>query len=390
MSNVSRREYLFAIKSRYLEAIKQEKKQILDEFCNACGYHRKYAISLLNRKSFLSNYELKKKGPKKKYNNPEILKILTCLWKATNLPCSKRLKAIIPIWLPHYPYYINKKVETALLNISSSTIDRLMAKSRSKYSKRGLSTTKPGSILKKHIPIKTNQWDERRPGFLEADTVAHCGTSVAGMFVYSLNCVDIATGWTQQRAVWGKGEQGVSGAIVNIERSLPFQISGFDCDNGSEFLNWHLNRYLSDRKKSIEFTRSRAYHKNDNAHVEGKNWTHIRQYLGYDRFEDKSLVDLLNNLYKNEWNLYFNYFIPSMKLIEKKRVGSKIVKKYDKPKTPCQRLLESKLIDRQTKMQLRRIFIKLDPIKLQKRMAMKIKNIMGIVYQTKVEEQVNV
>jgi hypothetical protein len=196
---------------------------------------------------------------------------------------------------------------------------------RTKYSKRGLSTTKPGTILKKHIPVKTKQWDEEKPGFLEADTVAHCGDSVAGMFVYTLNCVDIATGWNQQRALWGKGEQGVLQAIQNIEKTLPFDILGFDCDNGSEFLNWHLLRYFSKRKQPIKFTRSRAYHKNDNAHIEGKNWTHIRQYLGYQRFDNIELVDLLNDLYTKEWNLYFNFFIPSVKLINKVRDGSKII-----------------------------------------------------------------
>jgi len=152
-----------------------------------------------------------------------------------------------------------------------------MAPDRAKCNKVGLATTKPGSIIKKHIPIKTNQWDERMPGFLEADTVAHCGNSMAGMFIFTLNCVDLATGWVEQRAVWGKGETGVKDAMESIERALPFPILGFDCDNGSEFLNWHLIKFFTDRKRPVGFTRSRPYHKNDNAHIENKNWTNVRQ-----------------------------------------------------------------------------------------------------------------
>jgi len=198
-----------------------------------------------------------------------IVNVLWDLWVTTNLPCSKRLKAIIPLWLPHFNKYIlSEQVKQKLQRISPASIDRLIAPIRIKYNKRGKSTTKPGALLKKRIPIKTNQWDATISGFLEADTVAHCGNSVAGSFVYTINCVDIATGWTIQRAIWEKGEKGVVKAIADMENNLPFQIKGFDCDNGSEFLNWHLHKYLTNRKRPIQFTRSRAYHKNDNAHIE--------------------------------------------------------------------------------------------------------------------------
>lgn len=306
--------------------------------------------------------------------------MLTELWIKTNLPCAKRLKYIIPLWLPFYDKFIvSEKVKQKLLKISPATIDRLLAKTRSKYQKRGLATTKPGSILKKRIPIKTNQWNETIPGFIEADTVAHCGSSVAGMFVYSLNCLDLASGWTEQRAVWGKGERGVLNAIKNMESTIPFPFKGFDCDNGSEFLNWHLVRYLSERKKPVMFTRARAYHKNDNAHIENKNWTHIRQYLGYQRFENASLTEKLNNLYTNEWNKYFNFFMPSVKLIRKSRYGSKIIKTYDQPKTPYQRLLKSEHISQQTKHLLTQEFEQLNPFQLQKQMNRKIKQILKTV-----------
>ena len=384
MSNESKNDYLTKIKPRYLKASKLEKEKILDEFCLTCGYNRKYAIRKLNAKDPPKyKYQYRKRGPISKYDHPDIEKVLRTIWINTNLPCSKRLKVILQIWLPYYPKYISDQTEIALLEISPATIDRMMQPWRTRYTKRGLSTTKPGTILKKHIPVKTKQWDETKPGFLEADTVAHCGDTVAGMFVYTLNCVDIATSWTEQRAAWGKGERGVLSAIQSIEKSLPFDILGFDCDNGSEFLNWHLLRYLSDRKKPIQFTRSRAYHKNDNAHIEGKNWTHIRQYLGYQRFENIELVDMLNDLYTSEWNLYFNFFIPSVKLVDKVRVGSKIIKKHDKPKTPFQRILESEHVSEKIKSKLRKQFKNLDPFQLQKQMSTKIKKIINIVNQTK-------
>ncbi len=204
-----------------------------------------------------------------------------------------------------------------LLKISAATIDRLLKPIRHRYKKRGLSTTKPGSVIKEFIPIRTNQWDETRPAYLEADTVAHCGHSVAGMFTYSVNMVDLATGWSIQRAMWGKGEYGVLEALRTIEGTLPFKIKGFDSDNGSEFLNWPLLRYFKNRKFPVTYTRSRSYHKNDNAHIEGKNWTLIRQYLGYERFDNPKIVKLLNEFYMTEWYYFINFFLPSSKLVHK-------------------------------------------------------------------------
>ena len=375
MSPHSKKEYLAKIRDRYKDASKKEKKLILDEFCKVCSYNRKYAIRLINSKSSAEKSPAKR-GRKKHYTDPMIKKVLTDIWIVTNLPCSKRLKAILPLWLPHYDGEISDYVYLQLLSISPASIDRIMKPDRDKYGKRGLSTTKPGSLLKKKIPVKTDQWNEKRPGFVEVDSVAHCGTSTAGMFVFTINCVDIATSWTEQRAVWGKGERGVIQSIENIENSLPFELQGFDCDNGSEFLNWHLYRYFVQRDKPIEFTRSRPYRKNDNAHVEGKNWTHIRQYLGYERFEKIEIVQQLNELFTSEWRLYFNFFIPSTKLEKKERVGSKVIKKYDQPKTPFQRILDSSYIDQETKAVLQKQFDQLDPFDLQRKLVAKIKRIL--------------
>jgi len=228
MSPISKSEYLNSIKERYKNSSKSDKQLMLNEFCAVCGYNRKYAIRLLNSKStHKAIKKLSKGGRKKQYDDPHILKIIQDIWSKTNLPCSKRLKAIIPIWLPYYEGELSEQLRHKLLTLSPATMDRLMAPMRSKFNKRGVATTKPGSILKKHIPIKTNQWDETKPGFIEADTVAHCGSSTEAMFVYSLNCVDIATSWTEQRAVWGKAEKGVIEAIKSIERNFPFELKGF-------------------------------------------------------------------------------------------------------------------------------------------------------------------
>jgi len=380
MSPSSKKEYAESIRQRYSKVEKSEKTKILNEFCKTCGYHRKYAIRILGLKKQKPS-QIHKRGRKKKYDDPIIFEVLFDLWIKTNLPCSKRLKAIIPIWLPHYPYEIPDKIASDLCSISAATIDRVMKPERARHQKTGLSTTKPGSLIKKQIPIATNQWDETRPGFLEADSVAHCGTSAGGSFVLTINCVDIATTWTEQNAVWGKGETGVLKALVNIENKIPFPLLGFDCDNGSEFLNWHIVRHYLKRKNPVHFTRSRPYYKNDNAHIEEKNWTHVRQFLGYQRFEKLELVDLLNDLYDNEWRLYLNFFLPSVKLIAKSRIGSKTKKKYDPPKTPFQRVIESPFVSEEQKDNLSALYRTLNPFELQTKVRRKITQIQKLAMQ---------
>jgi hypothetical protein len=373
----ARIEYANNLRERYPYASKAQKKIMLDEFCTTCGYNRKYAIRLLNavqRRTLQSRHS--QRGRKRLYGDPLLVETLWQIWQAANQPCAKRLKALLPLWLPFFKHFIiPEPVQAQLLCISAATIDRIFARHRKKFKSHGHSTTKPGSLVKKRIPIQTNQWDQTVPGFLEADTVAHCGNSMQGQFVYTVNCVDIASGWTEQRAVWGRGESGVLSAIQHIEATLPFTLKGFDCDNGSEFLNWHLIRYLTERKQPVQFSRSRPYYKNDNAHVENKNWTHVRQLIGYERFEQVELVELLNGLYTSEWHDYFNFFIPSVKLISKERVGSKIVKTYDQPKTPVQRLLESPALSSTTQEILQQKLAQLNPFVLQKKLSTKIKNI---------------
>ena len=379
MSNSAKNEYLLEIRKRYSSATKNEKSLILDEFCTVCSFNRKYAIRLVRTKE---QSQYKRKGRPNKYYSSAIISFLKDLWIVTNLACSKRLKAAIALWLPYYVLHhrnsITEKESQLLLQISPRTIDRLLKRLKSKYKKFGLSTTKPGSLLKKQVPIKLNQWDESIPGFIEADTVAHCGSSVAGQFVYTLNTVDIATGWTEQRALWGKGKRGVFEALKSIRDYLPFKVLGFDCDNGGELLNYMLLEYFTGQKNPVQYTRSREYKKNDNAHIEEKNWTHVRQFIGYQRFDKIETVSMLNDLYLSEWRFYLNFFIPSFKLIEKKRDGAKIIKRFDPPLTPYQRLIKSDFIKPSVKKQLTKTFNSLDPFLLEKNLKSKIKNILKL------------
>ena len=380
MSPVSRHEYVQAIVERYRTAGRKEKPRMLDECCRICRYHRKHAIRKL-RQATQRKRARRKPGRASRYAKPEILTLLRCIWQTAHYPCSKRLKAILAHWIAPYEHTFDVLpawVKQALGKISSATIDRLLTQARLRVKRRGLSATKPGTLLKHHIPVKTNQWDESRPGFLEADTVAHCGDSMAGQFVFSLDLTDLATGWTEQRAIWGKGERGVLEQIVSIEASLPFAILGSHCDNGTEFLQWHLVRYFQDRPAPVQFTRSRPYQKDDNAHVEQKNWTHVRQWLGYQRFEDPRIVELLNELYTTEWRLFHNFFLPPPKLLDKRRLRSKIIKIHDDPKTPYQRILDSKHIPQCTKDKLDDLYHTLNPFNLRKAIDQKISRIRQI------------
>ncbi|MFT4058193.1 MAG: integrase [Legionella sp.] len=362
--------YLKTERLRYRRGNRAVKKRILDEFCETHVYHRKAAARLL-RQAPISDRKPKKPGKKKTYEPAVLLEPLKTIWLATDQMCGKRLQRALPLWLPHYQKHhepLLEDISTQLLSMSAATIDRLLKPIKVRYGK-GLSGTKPGSLLRKHIPISTNQWDSKQVGFMEADTVAHCGTSLMGDFVWSITLTDIFSGWTEMRAAWNKGAAGIMEGIEDIETHLPFEIKGFDCDNGSEFLNWHLVRYFTDhpeKQRSIQFTRSRPYHSNDNAHVEQKNWTHVRQVFGYHRFDNPKLVKFMNDLYANELSLLFNFFYPCIKLVDKVRIESRIKKKYDKAHTPYQRLMASNGLTLEQKKTLKDKFITLGPFYLQK------------------------
>ena len=379
MSRKEKRAYLKAIQSRYKKASRAQKSRILDEFCAVCGYNRKYAIRALSKRPARVR---RKPGRRPRYEADRIIGHLRAIWLATGQMCSKRLRVALKEWLPHYEAehgLLEDIVRGQLYSLSAPTIDRLLKPFRAIYPTKGLAGTKPGRLLRNQIPVRTDNWDINQPGYMEADTVAHCGNSLAGDFVWSLTMTDIQTSWTENRAVWNKGSAGVLEQIKNIEKSLPFEILGYDCDNGSEFLNHHLIRYFVNRDKAVQFTRSRAYRKNDNAHVEQKNWTHVRHLFGYDRFDRPELVEMMNDLYRNEWSQYQNHFCPVMKLVEKTRINSRYHRRYDKPMTPYYRLMGSGILSEETKNRLREERRGLNPFALKRAIEKKLKKILRLV-----------
>ena len=382
----SKTEYIQQIRSRYAAATKLEQGMLLDEIIKVTGYHRKSIIRQMNKRrdpiypKAVYGHGSKRAGRPPEYNASEIRAFLTTVWHSSDQICSKRMKEILPLWLGKYQQAtgiaLSLEHQVLITTVSPSTIDRLLTHERKKYrTNKGCATTRPGTYLKNHIPINTDQWNETRPGFLEVDTVAHCGTSLAGQFAYTLNTVDIASQWTEPRAIWGKGEKGVVDALEDIEESLPFALKGIDSDNGSEFINYHVERHLTGRKRPVAYTRSREYKKNDNAHIEGRNWTHVRQLLGYERFDNPTVVALMNDLYSKEFSLWVNIFLPSMKLQSKERIGSQIKKRHDKAQTPCQRLLASPYVMKKTKERLRELQRTLNPFLLHQAVEEKVKDI---------------
>lgn len=347
---------------------------MLDELCEQYGYHRKHAIRLLKGSPGVRKSP---PGPQRQYGG--ISEVVERIWAAGEQPCGKRLAQMLPLWLPHYQRRYGKLLPSQRKlsdKVSAATLDRLLAPLRSKYL-RGLSGTKPGSLLRQQIPIQGEVWDEQRAGFMEADSVAHCGSSLAGSFVWSLTYTDLASTWTSGRAVWNRGATGVLEQTRQVERSLPFALLGLDFDNGGEWLNWHLIRYLQERSTPVRVTRSRPYHSDDNAHVEQKNWMWPRQLLGYGRLEDPGLVEPINLAYQDLWGPLHNFFLPSMKLIQKERVGSRWRRKHDQPQTAYQRLLKMGVLSSKPKRQLREQFESLDPFELHDRLEKALRPILA-------------
>lgn len=376
MSIEARREYRERIFKRYRNSNRYEKKLILDEFCEVCGYSRKYAIRLLTGKSVPRS---QRPGPRRKYGD-DVVWHLTTLWKLMNEICSKNMRAAIPLWLPFYDDpSCTKEIRALLLKVSPATIDRLLKPSRTKNALRGLSATKR-SWLKNKIPIELLHSAILEPGFIEADTVAHCGTSLQGEFVYSLTMTDLYSGWTENRACLGKHQNAVLSQIRSIERTLPFPMKGFACDNGTEFLNEDVYRYFKSRQKTpIHFVRRRPYKKNDAAHVEQKNFTHVRQIFGYERLEDAAFVMIMNEIYQAYWNPILNYFTPTLKLVQKTREGSRIKKTYAVPQTPADRLIESPAVSQSLKCRLIEHRKHLNPIRLKQELEKKLKTFYQLV-----------
>jgi hypothetical protein len=331
------------IHERYRKARRSEKTAMLEEFCKVCGYNRKYAIWLLQRPLSQAKAHRPRTQRPVTYSKAAIT-TLAKIWEASGYLCSQRLKAALPQWLPWAKkhFAISKELERQLLAISARQMDRRLFPNKRAAKRRLYGTTRPGSLLKHMIPIKTEHWDVTLPGYLEIDLVSHSGASAAGEFLYTLDCVDIATGWVERQAVMGKGQHGIVEALSQIEQRLPFRLRGIDSDNGSEFINAHLFNFCQQRPKdqSVQFTRSRPYKKDDNAHVEQKNWTHVRKLLGWQRYDTAEALQRINSLYE-KLRIFQNLFQPSMKLSRKIRKGSRVMRRYDQPATPLERVLQS-------------------------------------------------
>jgi hypothetical protein len=365
----AKRAYLGAVKERYRKSRKKQKTQILNEFCCNCNYNRKHAIKLLSEKSGPKVYT-KRVGAPRKYSGAVSTKLAE-LWMIMGNPCSTTLKEALPNWLP-YDLDCDEGIKKKLLEMGPSTMERHLRPWKKKQLK-GKSTTTPPK-MKVQIPLELLRDDQRESiGYFEADTVAHCGESLSGQFAWSLTMTDVCTGWTENRASFSKSAEAVMRQMEDIENSLPFKVMGVATDNGSEFLNQNVYEFLALRDEDpISFVRRRPYKKNDNAHVEQKNFTHVRNLFGYERLADEYLVNLMNDIYKNYWCPLKNFYTPAMKLKKKVRIGARIKKEYDKAKTPYQRLMESGQLTLKQQADLANKKSKLNPFKLRKEMDEKL------------------
>jgi hypothetical protein len=351
------------MRERYERAGRDAKGGLLDEVCEVTGYHRKAVIRLLRRA--VPPKPGRRRGRRVTYS-PEVVAALRAIWAAAGYPWSVRLKALLPAWVPwaRRRLRLTWATERALLRISARQIDRRLRPFRQELRTRMYGRTKPGTLLKHHIPVQTERWNVTTPGFTEIDLVSHSGDSADGEFLHSLNVTDIHTTWVETQAVLGKGQERVRQALETIAAALPFPLCGIDSDNGAEFINAHLYRYCQAR--AIQFTRGRPYKKDDNAHIEQKNWTHVRKLVGYDRYDSPAALTALNALYA-EVRLLQNLWLPSVKLVQKTRVGSRLRRVYGPPQTPLDRLRACPTADPVNLAALTRLHATLDPFALATR-----------------------
>ncbi len=326
--------YLARMRERYERAGRDAKGALLDEVCSVTRYHRKAVIRLLRRPA--SPRLRRPRGRHVAYRR-EVVAALCAIWTAAGYPWSVRLKALLPAWVPwaRRRLRLTAATEQALLRISARQIDRRLQPFRQELRTRMYGRTKPGTLLKHHIPVQTERWNVTEPGFTEIDLVSHSGECADGEFLHSLNVTDIHTTWVETQAVLGKGQERVRQALETIAAALPFTLRGIDSDNGSEFINAHLYGYC--QAQAIQFTRGRPYKKDDNAHIEQKNWTHVRKLVGYDRYDSLAALAALNTLYA-DLRLLQNLWLPSVKLVTKTRVGSRVRRVYGPPQTPLDRV----------------------------------------------------
>jgi hypothetical protein len=365
MSKKSKDDLVKAIHPRYLQANKREKGRILDEFVAATGCHRKHAIRRLRQG--IPECQRERRGRKRTYAGG-VVGHLARIWKICGHICGKRLQPFLPEMVAvlerHEELVIDAESKALLLQMSAATIDRLLARFRQQKG-RGLSTTKPGTLLKDSIPVRTfADWDDAKPGFVEIDLVAHCGVSTHGQYLQTLTTTDITTGWTECLALKHRSQRNVSAAIKLLRERLPFPLLGIDSDNDGVFINETLFRYCEDER--VTFTRCRPYKKNDQAHVEQKNWSVVRKTIGYKRYESETALTLMESIYA-DLRLYVNFFQPVQKLVSKRRNGSKVQKRYDQARTPHQRVVDSPDVTSKDKLRLQVTYLALNPVQLRDR-----------------------
>jgi len=361
------------MRERYENAERGAKGRLLDEVCEVTRYHRKAVIRLLRRPARARRR--RRGGPPVQYG-PEVVAVLRAIWTAAGYPWSVRLKALLPLWLPWARRHIRltDALEAQVRRISPRQIDRCLRADKRTLRRRQYGRTKPGTLLKHQIPLRTDRWDVHEPGFTEIDLVAHSGDRADGEFLHSLNVTDIHTTWVETRAVLGKGQLRVQAALDEIRRALPFRLRGIDSDNGSEFINGHLRRYCGRRR--IQFTRGRPYKKDDNAHIEQKNWTHVRKVLGYVRYDSEPALAAINAV-DADLRLLQNLFLPTVKLVTKERVGARVRRRYGRPETPLERVRQSTAVQKGRIAALVTLQQTIDPFAL----AQRIDHALAAIYQ---------
>lgn len=344
MGRLAKHEYFRVMYDRYRRATRRERSSLLDEVCQTCGYNRKYAIRRLNGTAPPRQPKPGHPRARAQTYSSGMVSILRQVWEAADYPWSVRLKALVPHWLPwiRKHFALTPELERQLLAISARQIDRRLQPHRRRLRRQLYGRTKPGGLLKHQIPIRAAHWKVNQPGWVEIDLVSHSGNSGDGQFMYSLNLTDIFTGWVETVAILGKGQQGVVTALDEMVQRLPFVLCGIDSDNGSEFINDYLVQYC--RTHHLQFTRGRPYQKQDNAHIEQKNWTHVRKLVGWQRYDSRRALEAMNALYAHDLRVMMNWFQPCVKLQRKERVGSRIRRRYTEPQTPLDRLPRSKAV----------------------------------------------